>query len=391
LDRLTRSLRDLLPLLDLATEHGVGVTTVSGDLDLTTDMGRTLAGILASVAQGEVDRKGARQVLANAARAEHGRPSQGGRRPFGFEADGMTVREAEATWLRQAFDAFLAGGSLQGIATELNNDAGLTTVAGNRFNHNAVRHLLANARYAGIRVYRGTELGPAAWPAIVPEATYRAAAAKLADPGRRTNHTGSARRRLLTGVGLCGVCDDGKTTVLGGSGGQGMPLYQCSRRRHLMRAIDPVDTYVNYRVIDRLSRPDAIDLLRVANAPDLDKLMAERLAVVGRQQDAAAAFAAGEFTREQVRDINQRTNARIQEIDAELSDGNRERALGELVRSSDVRKTWEKMSLDRKQAALNALGTWTIGKGKSGGSSRNRYPTWESYNVSWTPAQGISR
>ena len=46
LDRLTRSIRDLLPLLDLATEHGVGTTTVSGELDLTTDMGRMLAGIL---------------------------------------------------------------------------------------------------------------------------------------------------------------------------------------------------------------------------------------------------------------------------------------------------------------------------------------------------------
>src|SRR4051812_35884784 len=37
LDRLTRTIRDLLPLLDLAKNEGVGTTTVSGELDLTTD------------------------------------------------------------------------------------------------------------------------------------------------------------------------------------------------------------------------------------------------------------------------------------------------------------------------------------------------------------------
>jgi site-specific DNA recombinase len=171
------------------------------------------------LAAGEIKRKGKRQVDANKQRAEAGRPSQGGRRAFGWEVDGVTIRESEAVHVRRMYAGFLARTSLRSLAQEC-NDAGVVTVVGLPFTPNAVRHVIGNARHAAILVRKGVEIGPGAWPALVDEPMYRAAAAILADPSRRSGNAGGQKRRLMTGIGLCGVCDDGMTTVRGGSRGK---------------------------------------------------------------------------------------------------------------------------------------------------------------------------
>ncbi|MDQ3715476.1 MAG: recombinase family protein, partial [Actinomycetota bacterium] len=86
-DRLTRRMRDLEDVVDLCERTGVSIATVSGDIDLSTDMGRMVARILASVARGEVERKGTRQKRANLQRAQKGDVGWT-RRPFGYQRDG---------------------------------------------------------------------------------------------------------------------------------------------------------------------------------------------------------------------------------------------------------------------------------------------------------------
>uniref|UniRef100_UPI003F989402 recombinase family protein n=1 Tax=Mycobacterium sp. TaxID=1785 RepID=UPI003F989402 len=54
IDRLYRSIKDLVRLIDAAKAHNVMIRTVqAGDLDLSTSAGRMLATILGSVAQQE--------------------------------------------------------------------------------------------------------------------------------------------------------------------------------------------------------------------------------------------------------------------------------------------------------------------------------------------------
>lgn len=395
LDRLTRSIRDLLPLLDLASVHGVGTTTVSGELDLTSDMGRLVAGILAVVAQAEVDRKSARQVLANVQRAELGVPSKAAHRALGYEADGVTIRQSEAIHVRRAFTALLAGASLGSIAREL-NEAGVRTTRGKLFTAGAVRQVLAKPRYAGIMTRHGVEVCKAKWKGLVPESTFRATASLLADPSRRSNHSSGERRRLLTGIARCGVCNDG-TTVISGSRGAGQPIYKCNARTatggrvaHLARRLDVIEDTVEATVLELLRRPDAVALLVDERAPDLDVLNAERLTLVNRQESAAAEFADGAITPAQLRTITTRLTTRIGEIDERMSHRNRERVLGELVRASNPNPRWDAMSLERKQAVLAALGTWTIEKGKSGGNQASTRTTLADVRVTWVPASGIT-
>ena len=96
LDRITRSMKDTERLVDLAEKTGVRVVTANGDIDLTNDQGRLVGRILSAVARGEVERKAARQRLANEQRASLGLPPIGPR-ALGWEKDGVTLvpREAE--------------------------------------------------------------------------------------------------------------------------------------------------------------------------------------------------------------------------------------------------------------------------------------------------------
>jgi site-specific DNA recombinase len=389
-DRLTRNRRDEVRFIEACQRGAVTVALVRGsDIDMGTPSGRMVADMLASQARFEIDQKGDRQMRANKQRADEGKPSQGGRRAFGFEADKVTVRNSEAVHVKAAYTALLAGQSLNAIARDL-NEAGLTTVLGKPFNHVSVRQMLSNPRYAGIRVHRLVEVGRAAWDAIVDEPTFRAAVSVLNDPSRRTNHVGGEKRRLLTGVGLCGVCNDGSTTVLGGSRAAGRPLYQCSRAKHLQRALEPIDYIVERIALEWVSRPEAAELLVDKQAPDLAALNAERITLVARQGEAAISFADGDITAAQLRTITERLTTRIGEIDQRMSHRNRERVLGDLVRASDPKPVWDGMSLERRQAVLRELGGWVIGKGRAGGDSRPgavRYSTVDSYNVAFTPAE----
>jgi len=58
-DRIARRVVDLEDLIVRAQRDGFKIATVTGDLDLSNDMGRLVGRILASVASAEVERKGA--------------------------------------------------------------------------------------------------------------------------------------------------------------------------------------------------------------------------------------------------------------------------------------------------------------------------------------------
>jgi site-specific DNA recombinase len=106
MSRLTRGkARDEVRLLELGLETGLRLAFVRApDLDLSTAAGRLTASILIAAARHEIEQKSERQKRAVQQAAEQGRWT-GGRRPFGFESDGMTVREDEAQAIRDGYAA----------------------------------------------------------------------------------------------------------------------------------------------------------------------------------------------------------------------------------------------------------------------------------------------
>ncbi len=366
LTRLQRNRRDELRLYEACKTTGTTLVLINGpELDFSTATGRLVADNLGSLARYEIELKGDRQVAAQSQAARKGLRS-GGRRPFGYERDGITVREPEAEAVRAGYRAVLAGESLGAIARSW-NAAGLPPDQKkygeghkgepSEWTRSNVRIVLMNPRNAGRRAYRGEIVADAVWPAIVDAATYEAVKAILTNPERRTRPTSA--RRLLSGVALCSIC--GATVHAGGSARRGVATYRCSASLgHFARMAEPVEDYVSRLVVARLSRADAGELLVQKDHPDLGMLRAEQSGITERLGQLAAAFADGAVTAEQLRLGTARLRARDAEIEGTLGDAGRTDALGALVRAEDVQAAWDSLSTARRRRVVDTLMRVTI-------------------------------
>jgi site-specific DNA recombinase len=362
MDRLLRRLAEFENVLERCQKSKTAIVTAADGVDTSTDGGRLVARILSSVAQGEVERKGARQRSAYEQAAKQGR-WVGGRRAFGYEADGVTVREDEAALIKQGFVDVLAGESLTELVRRW-DAAGFTTPLGNRWHRSAVKDVLTNPRHAGLRRYRTVDerplirqnpelgiTGTAEWPPIVDEPTWRATVRILCDPDRRRAPLGG--KGLLTGVAVCGVC--GAHVHRGGGRDPGVPTYRCRSGRHVTRKAEPVDEYVTEVTIARLSQDDAADLW-AAELPDASELMAEADTLRQRRDDIALDYADGAMTREQFRKANARVLERLADIEAQIAGAGRSSPLA-IVAAEDVRATWRDLSVAQRRNIIAALMT----------------------------------
>lgn len=230
MDRMTRSMVDLETLIVLAEAHGVGISTVTGDIDLTSDVGRMVARILAAVARAEVERKGARQKRANEQRARQGEFRSSGFRAFGYTLQGEIV-ESEAALVREAAEDVLNGAPLRSIVRRW-NELEVPTARSRKnmtgWTHNSVRSILLNPRNASIATYNGEVVGKGTWEPIISEETHILLVATLTDPARtkgdENRALGNKPRNLLSGIAVCGEC--GWKVEAGSNGGS--KVYKCS-------------------------------------------------------------------------------------------------------------------------------------------------------------------
>jgi len=194
-DRLYRRPRELEDLIELV-EHGAlpgGVRTVTaGDVDLNTASGRLVARMLVDVSKHEVERTQERLKAMNRHQAAKGR-RVGGRRAFGYETDGRTVRESEAAVWRELAERVLAGEPIRGLTVELNS-RGVLTAGGSRWSQRGLRDVLLNPRYRGDRTYKGEVVAPADWPPLIDRDRHLNLVALLNDPTRRTSPGPAATR-----------------------------------------------------------------------------------------------------------------------------------------------------------------------------------------------------
>ena len=269
LDRFVRKLADLVAVVDLVKHTGAKLATVTGDLDLSTDTGRRVAGILASVAQGEVERKGSRQRAANRNRTDGG-GTYWTRRPFGYtRGQGLdspvVVVDVEAAALREVVAMVIAGSTLTAAVRRL-AELGVPTTTGRPFSVTTLRRILLNPRHAGRGVYQGAENGvTGSWPAIISPGESEQLAGALRDPARRVRQ-GTVRKYLLSGALACGVCGAAMYgSPQGAAGGARWAAYRC-RTGHLSRRVDQVDQVVEGALRARLARPDAVDLFDISGA-----------------------------------------------------------------------------------------------------------------------------
>ena len=374
-DRLHRSPQELETYIDLAERRGVVTHSVkAGPLDLATPSGRAVARTLCAWARFESEHKGERVRAARRQAAEQGRWA-GGCRPFGFESDGTTIRPGEAAAIAHASEAIVAGASLRAVVRDL-NEAGHRTAWDKEWTPVGTRDMLRRPRNAGLTSY-GTETFPATWPAIVPEATWRAVVSILSDPARRTNTTGNNRVKWLgSGLYVCGVCGQSALRV-SQIGNHRQPGYRCKAREdtghsggHVTRAAPPLDDYVERIIVARLQQPDATSLYTASTGTDLDTtaLHTEAAALGQRLTDLSTAFAEGTITLAQLRTGTSTLRARLTEIDDTLTAAAAVNPLAGLAGHPDIADIWygnapdrcDGLDLGRRRAVLAILLTVTV-------------------------------
>lgn len=360
-DRLHRSPVELEEYVAACEPRGVKTQTVkAGHLDLSTASGLMVARLLGATARYEVDHGIERQRRAKQRSAEAGK-WRGGRRPYGYEADGVTVRPDEADAVAAATTSLLAGASLRGLVREWNT-AGRRTTSSNLWATNSLRTTLRRWRNAGLIEQHAEVIGAAGWPAIVPEAQLRALRDLMDNPGRRSNVANTARRWIGSGLYRC---ECGFTLICSASNKS--PSYRCRDgcRRLSRRQVD-VDAFVTAVIAERLRRPDLADLLRRDDDGQLAQLDAEAVALRSRLDSLAGLFAQGIVDAQQLTEGSKEVKRRLDEVREQTAAMYSGTALAGVADADDPGAAWLDAPLDRKRAVLDALATVTLLRGAAG-------------------------
>lgn len=369
--RLIRQMRELEDFIDLINRSRVDVQfCMAGRWDLTTAAGRMQARIAGAVAANESEEKSERLQREAEQHAERGL-FRGGPRPYGYEADGVTVRPVEAAAVAQACEQIAAGVSLGQIVADMNR-RGVPTVSGRPWTLTALRGIVLRPRNVARSVYRGVEVADAQWPPLVDLDVWQAARVVLSDPGRRPT-VGNAPRWLGTNLYVCGVCGAARMRV--GKSRTGVRGYRCQSgllpdAKHVYRKAVLLDDLVERTVVARLEQPEAWQLL-AANVPDrgvAGALRSEQAALRKRLDGLAEAFTAGDIDKRQLAAGSAKAKARVAEIDAELGTLGMRSPLDGL--SPDrIRVAWfgtlpdrsdAELGLGRRRAIVDSLLTVTV-------------------------------
>ncbi|WP_062203995.1 recombinase family protein [Demequina salsinemoris] len=392
-DRLHRRALELEEFVALAEAHDLQIQTVTaGTLDLSSASGRMVARMLGAAAQHEVDHARERMKRAKAQRAAEGKPG-GGPRPFGYEKDGLTVRESEAQVVRDATTAVLAGRSLRAVAAEL-NEQGHTTSTGKAWTYARIKDVLTRPRNAGLsahgRADRGTLniVGKAQWPAIVDEDTWRACYDLLADPGRRKQQN-TATRWLGSGHYTCGLCGSKlRVTAMGATPSRKNQErkyhYRCQDYAHLTIAQAPTDDYVRGVVADLVRDERIAKALApkdIRSAEDVEKSRALRVRLEQFERD----YMDGKIPAALWEKSSARVNAELAEVERRLSIASQKAVALPILSQIDPGQAFLDAPLDVQRAVVQAVVQVEVGRSPTGGRS------WTQDRIRISPATDLDR
>jgi site-specific DNA recombinase len=377
----------------------------AGELDLSTASGRMVARQLGAVARYESEHRSERVRAAGLQRAQAGHRA-GGPRPFGFAPDGVTLRPTveqlrqmherlhaqrgdkhpvpdenalveeaerigqEPELIKRAAEQVLNGVSLRAVAATLNEAGARTALKGRRWDRLAVREMLLKPRNAGLRQHDGEIIGKACWPAVIDEDQWRGMVALLTKEDRRVSPIEGGRRWLGSGMYRCGGC--GRPTLrVSTSGKRASARYRCEGGKdvplldgatgHVTRSAGPLDEFIEALIVERLSRPDAAELLRPARPGiDVGALRSEANAARLRIREIAEMLGDGELSRADAVTARARAVARRDRAEAAIAAASEATPLRGLADAEDPTEAWERLDLGRRRAVLDHLMIVTV-------------------------------
>jgi site-specific DNA recombinase len=365
--RLNRNLRNSIGLIALAyttdLQHIAVTDPERHGFDLSTRSGIQNALEAAIEDEKEVTRLSGRQKRKNRVRAKEGRRN-GGPRPFGYEADGVTIRESEAVIIREIVRRLLDGESSRSIIMDL-RQRGVKTPTGKEWHGYTLRRIISSPRICGIRTHLGMH-HPAQWPAIISYEDWQRL--QIIWRARARHGTVEPRRYLLTGLLFCGNCDNpmvGQTWHDTRRPGSAIRRYRCAKDEayhhrsgcgKIFRIAEPIELLVNEAVLRRLDSPDFVQALGAqANDGELKAKIHEREHKRDHQRELLEDRARGILSRSEYEYAKHIIEDEIEAINRQLATMQSGRTFSRIPLDGTLRQVWEEADIDFKRDIIRLL------------------------------------
>lgn len=224
-DRLSRSQKDFLWIIDFFEKHGVQFVSVNETIDTSTGVGECMLTMLIAFAQ--LERRTIAERTAQKIRAARERGHwTGGARVLGYDLidTKLVVNQKEAAIVKRAFERFVETKRILTTAQSL-NDEGHRTHKGRKFDRGFVRRLLRRPLYGGL-VQAGDKVVPGQHEAIVSRETWDRAQ-ELLDDAKRPERAKKPSGRLLARLLHCGRCGSPMRATATKKGATAYGYYVC--------------------------------------------------------------------------------------------------------------------------------------------------------------------
>jgi DNA invertase Pin-like site-specific DNA recombinase len=340
LDRLTRSLADLLVIERvLADSGGALVSVAEGDLDTTTATGKFMLRQRAMVAEMYLEDVRAKVTRWHEQRAHAGKPLVSGRRPFGYATkDRSTVDPVEADVIVRAAAMLLAGKSLNHVTAWV-NDLGVRAPNGKPWRPPNLRQMLVSPGIAGLRYYHGAEVATGKWEPILDRLTWESLVARFnatkGTPGRPPTH-------LLSGLVRCGRCGHPMHAKYSQRGRQlacrtrpGQP--NCGR---IVIMAAPVELLVSERILDRLAGKRLGRAFGAFGDAKVDVAAAELQAAEVRRDEIETMFEEGVIERDEYLRMRGPARDRVERAHRALASVTGRSVLADLPSGAEALRAW---------------------------------------------------
>lgn len=371
--RLYRRMEELLYLIKLAeTTRLKSIETTDGiayDLSTAEGVHAAIGAVNNSMRESAVISK--RVARKKAVAARQGLPSGGGR-AFGYEQDGLTIRQSEADYLIEAKDRYLAGETMRDIVRDF-FDRGVVSPYDKPWTIENFQRVLFSERYIAVRVHkpeRGDpeERYPAKWPKLweAEEREFmlaRAAQRTLKWPGKSP---GTGRRYMLTGLVFCGRCGTG---MIGSrrelANGSYQYRYKCrwaDNHGHRLgcgrvyRDTTALDAFITEVVLYRYDTPEVAAALADDDEPDItDKLIADYQAAKLRHERMVSDYASGLLDAADFAIAKRVTADKLDAAKSALENAQARKTQGVIASTQSVREAFENGGVDLRHQIIGLI------------------------------------
>jgi len=236
-----------------------------------------------------------------------------------------------------------------------------------------VRRLLVNPRYAGIKTHTSIDKKTGAtkveeyqgsWTPLIDIDTHRGLVGYLSDPSR-IKCTSYERKYLGSNLYVCGKCGGPMKAAMPGnaagrSSNRKSRAYACRDHAHVLRAGEPVDDYVTATVLERITQPDAADLL-ANQGVDIGALSVQREALQRKLDKATDDYDNDVIDHAQFTKLSTSTRNKLAVIDRQLADATRVSPAAALVAAgANAWDLWQSMSPTQRAQAVDEICVVTI-------------------------------